>query len=239
MTEILDRCGRYLSDIFFPNRCPFCGKFIMWNEYVCRDCDEKLERADDVICRKCGRRECMCDKPHEYDMVFAALFYNKKTIRKAIVEFKLIGDENIARYAAEDIACHMDQENIPKPDFVVPVPMGRKKQRRRGHNQAAIFAKCLGKRLGVPVRNDIIFKYDTKDEQHAYGREERKERVKILFFTKNVPLDGKTVCLCDDVMTTGSTLNECAALLKALGAVSVIAAVCASAEIKTSMEEGT
>ena len=116
---------------------------------------------------------------------------------------------------------------MAKQDIVVPVPMGKKKQKRRGHNQAELFARCIGRYLEIPVKNDILYKYDTRDEQHSHSARERSERVKGLFYTKNTDLSGMRVIICDDVMTTGSTVNECARLLKAIGAESVIAAVCA------------
>ncbi len=239
MTEILDRCIRYLLDIVFPNRCPFCGKFIPWNVYICEECSSELSMANDFICRKCGKRKCVCELPRQYDMTLASLFYNEKPVRKAIIDFKNTGDENIAGFTADDIAYHMEKENIPAPYAVIPVPMGKKKQRKRGHNQAEILARCIGRRLGIPVINNILFKFDTDDEQHSHGREEREERVKTLFYAgKDISLAGKTVFLCDDVMTTGATLNECAELLKGLGAVSVIAAVCAVTETTTTAEEG-
>lgn len=149
------------------------------------------------------------------------------------MRLKLEGDTNIARIAAEDIILHMKNENIPEPDIIVPVPMGRKKRRRRGFNQAKLFADCIGKRLDKPVADNILYKYDNKDEQHNCSREERIRRVYNLFYPGNADLSGMTVLICDDIMTTGATLNRCSELLKELGAAKVIAAVCAVTEYGT------
>lgn len=236
MTAI-NKCKAFLLDVVFPNRCPFCGDFIMWDKHICGRCEETLQNANDIICRKCGKDKCICSEKLNYDMAFATFIYNEKSVRSAILNFKLTGEMNIAEYAVKDIALRMGKENIPVPDIIVPVPMGRKKRRKRGHNQAELLAKCIGKNLNRPVRGDILFKYDTKDEQHQHGAEERHERVKTLFYTGKADLSGMTVMLCDDVMTTGATINECAGLLKQLGAECVISAVCAVTIFEKTLSE--
>lgn len=233
----LDKCKAFLLDIAFPNRCPFCDEFIAWDGYVCDACIEKYASANGVICRKCGREECVCGDTLCYDMAFASFFYSEEPVREAIYRLKDIGEINIAEYTAADIEEYMKRENIPKPDIVVPVPMGRKKRRKRGYNQAELLARCIGKHLDIPVRSDILFKYDTKEEQHDFGAEERLKRVKSLFYTGKTDLSGKTVMLCDDIMTTGATVNECARLLKELGAESVCSAVCALTRLEKTSEE--
>ena len=236
MTAI-DKCKAFLLDIVFPNRCPFCGDFIMWDKHICDRCEETLQNANDIICRKCGKDKCICGGELNYDMAFATFIYNDKSVRSAILNFKNRGEMNIAEYAVNDIALRIEKENIPVPDIIVPVPMSRKKQRKRGHNQAELLAKCIGKSLDRPVRGDILFKYDTRDEQHQHGAEERHERVKTLFYAGKADLSGMTVMLCDDVMTTGATINECAGLLKQLGAECVISAVCAVTILEKTLSE--
>lgn len=236
MTAI-DKCKAFLLDIVFPNRCPFCGDFIMWDEHICEKCGEKLLNANDVICRKCGYDKCACGRDLHYDMAFASFFYNDELVSGAIHRFKDTGEINIAECTVKDIALHMKSENIPVPDVIVPVPMGKRKRRRRGHNQAELLARRIGKSLDRPVRGDIIFKYDTKDEQHLHTAEERQKRVKSLFYAEEADLSGMTVMLCDDVMTTGATINECAEILKRLGAECVISAVCAVTLLEKTLSE--
>lgn len=228
----LDRCRAFLLDILFPNRCPFCGGFIRWDSFICENCREKLASANDFICRLCGSVSCVCNKENTvlwYDAVFGSFFFDDENVNvgSAIHRFKHTGEENIAAAAAEELSRRLKTEGMAKQDIVVPVPMGKKKQKRLGHNQAELFARCIGRYLEIPVKNDILYKYDTRDEQHSHSARERSERVKGLFYTKNTDLSGMRVIICDDVMTTGSTVNECARLLKAIGAESVIAAVCA------------
>lgn len=234
----MNKCKAFLLDIVFPNRCPFCGGFIMWDRHICDDCEEALQNANSIICRKCGKDKCICGNGHlHYDEAFATFIYNEEPVSNAIYSFKETGETNIAEYTARDIALRIKRENIPVPDIIVPVPMGRKKRRKRGHNQAELLARCIGKCLDRTVRSDILFKYDTKDEQHFHNAEERQERVKSLFYAGKSDLSGMTVMLCDDVMTTGATINECAGLLKQLGAERVISAVCAVTILEKTLSE--
>lgn len=218
----------FVLDILFPSRCPFCGEFIMWNELCCESCRGTLSAANDLICRKCGQDKCRCgSEKRAFDMVYGSYFFDDENVAGAVYRFKHEGESNLAELAAADTVRHMEAEGIPHPDFIVPVPMSVRKRIARGHNQAELFGKSLGKALGIPVKRDLLFKRDAKDEQHKHTEAERKERVKSLFYGGNANLSGKSVLLCDDVMTTGSTLNECASILKNAGAERVIVSVCA------------
>lgn len=238
MTSVLDKCKAFMIDLIFPNRCPFCGEFIRWDFYLCKACEDKLVRANKSICRKCGKSKCLCAENschRNYDAVFATFFYKDEKVRDAICGLKIDGETNIALAAADDTAKYIKSEGMKLPDAVVPVPMGKKKCFKRGHNQAEIFAKCFGKIFGIPVIKNALYKYDTKEEQHNNSREERERRVNYLFHAKNADLTGMTILLCDDVMTTGATLNRCALLLKNLGAEAVIVAACAVTELETTI----
>ena len=237
MTRWTDKCRAFLLDIVFPNRCPFCDGFITWDTYVCPDCGDKLADANSLICRRCGYEKCICHEEPIYDMAFAAFFFHDNGVADAIYRFKHTGDTNIADLAAENIVRYMEKENVPKPDIIVPVPMEKRKQRARGHNQAELFAKCIGKRLDVLTESRLLFKKNG-GEQHRLDRTERQQQAKEIFFAGSSDLTGKSVMLCDDVMTTGATINECAGLLKKLGAEKVIAAVCAVTELENTSEEG-
>ena len=218
----LKSCKAYILDMFFPNRCPFCNEIIKWDKVVCDVCRKNLIPACEKICHKCGNLNCVCDELKNYDNAYAAVFFDDENVSNAIYEFKRTGMSNLAEYTAEIVCKYID-----KADLVTGVPMGKRKQRKRGHNQADILARCIGEHLDMENICNLLYKIDTKEEQHHFSETERKERVKDLFYGSNTDLSGKTVILCDDVMTTGSTLNRCAELLKEMGAEKVIICVCA------------
>ncbi len=225
VNERLEKLRRFADDIIFPNRCPFCGKFIMWNEYLCEECGKNLTYANDVICHGCGQEKCRCGKNTDaFDSIYASFFFDEA--KQAVYRMKNNGGVCFAELSAKEFAERASVNGVIKADMIVPVPMGRRKRRKRGFNQADVFGKSLGRALGIPVRRDILFKYDENDEQHLHSREERRERVKALFYGEEADLSGKNIIVCDDVMTTGSTLSYCSELLKNMGAESVIAVVC-------------
>ncbi len=226
-------CKAFLLDMLFPNRCPFCNKFIRWDMFVCDVCRSELIPACEKICHKCGNLYCSCDGSNSFDNAYAAVFFDDENVSGAIYDFKRTGMINLAEYTAEIVCKYID-----KADLVIGVPMSKRKQRERGHNQADILAKCIGEHLDVAFGHNLLYKIDTKKEQHHFSEKERVERVKNLFYGSDADLTGKTVILCDDVMTTGSTLNRCAEILKEMGADKVIACVCAVTRFDKSQEKG-
>lgn len=229
----LKNCKAYLLDIFFPNRCPFCDDIIRWDKFVCEGCSNELIDASEQVCHKCGNYSCVCNGTNNFDNAYAALFFDDGNVNNAIYDFKRTGMSNLAEYTAETLCRY-----IEGADVITSVPMGKYKQRSRGHNQADVLAKCVGEHLNTSIKCNLLYKIDTKEEQHLFSEEERKERVKDLFYGSDIDLSGKTVVLCDDVMTTGATVNRCAELLKEMGAEKVIVCVCAVTRHKKSQEEG-
>jgi ComF family protein len=105
-------------------------------------------------------------------------------------------------------------------DFVlVPVPLERKRMKWRGFNQSEEIAKELAGYLEIPLINDALFKIKETLAQINLTGEEREENIKGVFSVKNIAkIVRKRILLVDDVYTTGSTMNECARVLKDAGA---------------------
>jgi len=106
-----------------------------------------------------------------------------------------------------------------RPDVIAPVPLHPKTQRQRGYNQAALLAEVVGQAIGVPVEPNLLLQIRPMKPQATLGEKERWENVKGAFSVANPEsVKGQTVLVIDDVMTTGSTLNEVAKVLKRTGA---------------------
>jgi len=111
----------------------------------------------------------------------------------------------------------------PMPgEVLVPVPLHQKRVRERGYNQSGLLAKELGKLTSLPVVGDCLIR-----QRHAPPQTktltvtERRSNVANAFTCRDRRLQDKQVLLIDDVSTSGATLNACAAVLKADGAISV------------------
>jgi len=112
-------------------------------------------------------------------------------------------------------------------DFIVPVPLHPTRKRERGFNQAELLARALNRATGIRLHRALQrTRYTTTQTQ--FDRAERMENLKGAFrLRRGSNVQDLRVLLVDDVLTTGSTLSECASVLKAAGAVSVHAATAA------------
>jgi ComF family protein len=114
-------------------------------------------------------------------------------------------------------------------DIVVPVPLHKRRLRRRGFNQAARLAHALSEQVNLTVDEGILVRHRSTVAQVDLGAEQRRENVRDAFRCVSQGAVGKHVLLVDDVLTTGSTLEACAEALRKGGASSVQALTLARA----------
>ncbi len=217
-----DSVKKYVLDIFFPNRCPFCGKVIKWSDTCCRKCFDEIPFIVTEHCKKCGQEICICNKTNIYYDSCVSITDYSGIVREGIINFKLDKAVNLVDVFKDDIYKKLsDTIDINKIDVVTAVPMHRSTKRSRGYNQADIISKTVSKVINKPANSRLLIKQSGDIAQHKLTRLEREKAVKGLFSVnkKHIgEIDGKTILLCDDIITTGSTLNECARILKDNGA---------------------
>lgn len=232
---ILNNIKKYVLDIFFPNRCPFCGKVIKWNENCCEKCFAEIPYITTEYCKKYGKENCICSEVQiSYDGCASVTYYSG-IIKDGIVKFKTDKALNLVDVFESDLYNNLNRiTDISNIDFVTFVPMNKSAKHSRGYNQAEVIAGKISKSICKPVISDILIKSKNDIIQHELNRNERRMMVKGLFdfnrkFIKAVK--GKNILLCDDIITTGSTLNECASVLKQNGAESVYCITIASTQL--------
>ena len=92
-------------------------------------------------------------------------------------------------------------------DFIIPLPLAKKKKRQRGYNQTDYIAKGLSVQTGIPVADDVAIRAVNNPTQTHLDHEQRKENVKNIFRLVNPQkIQGHHVLIVDDVITTGSTV---------------------------------
>lgn len=224
----MNKAAAFIADLFFPNRCPICGSYINYDCFICEICNSQLSPVHDDICLKCGKihRECICDKIC-YDKAFVCFYY--EGIAKTGI-FSLKDGHKEFGYFIGRLLGEMIAETGLKADGVVPVPMSKKSYRKRRYNQAKVIAEKIADINKLPVLTDIIFKNES-DVQHNLSRTERRKNTSA-FYGGNKSLDNMKIILCDDVITTGSTLDRCAGILKEMGAAAVYAAAGTTTKLK-------
>ncbi len=205
----------------FARRCAYCGRVIASDRLSCAKCENSLPRISGEICTCCGREkeECAC-KGKTYFSAIVAPFYFKDNVRNGIHTYKF-------RFAAQNHEAYCDEmaQTVKKHyadrrfDFIAFVPSVSMSTDEKGFDHVALLANGLGERLGIRVNNSVLTKlYDT-DKQHRLPFYMRKGNLTGVFeVTDPKAVEGKCILLCDDVSTSGETLNECAKMLWLHGA---------------------
>lgn len=231
MTDRSRAIKRFVLDIVFPNKCPVCRRAIRWDKLICNDCLEKLpvlESAEQCIfCGKLHPEGEPCQSKNSYDNAVSVMKY-KGNAKRAIYNFKNRYALNLAEFSAPYIYKALEENDLLKTaDCVTYVPMYKKKEFRRGYNQALELARYVSYSTGVPLVREMLVHKKTQTSQHNLSADERKLAAKSTYSLnpKSKWDKGfKTVILVDDVLTTGSTLNACADILKQAGFERVICA---------------
>ncbi len=175
-------------------------------------------------CANCAHRTI------HFDAAVAA-YRGRGIVRDVIHEFKYNRQIHLRHLVARWLRAALDDERlrIHQFDVIVPVPLHPARQRERGFNQASLLAELLSTHTSIPCK-PLLKRIRYTTTQTALDRSERMENLHNAFrLRKNTDVRGLRVLLIDDVLTTGSTLSECARVLKRAGAKSVYAATAARA----------
>ncbi len=210
-----DICG---TEIFGGNLCRDCLKTVTFNDAeVCPICGRKTARSE--ICMECK------DRLPPFKKAVSPLVYEGGAIN-LIHKFKGGDGAYLKEYFA-DLICEK-ADKLPAPDYVIGVPMTKKDVKARGYNQSKLLAKSVALRLDKPFVKNAVIKIKETTGQKNLTRKEREKNLKGCFrVCGGVNLEGKSVLLIDDVMTTGATAGEiCRILLEAKAREVNLATVC-------------
>ena len=218
----MNRILKALIKAFYPQRCAYCGKPIAHDALMCIDCEKTLPRIEGKVCDKCGREKkvCSCKNAENNYKRLVSPFYFSGNVRKGIHAFKFRKcPDNAEAYSFEMAKVVNERLSDIKFDFITEIPMTAKSEKRRGYNQCELLAKGIGEILGIEHKKNILVKLYETPKQHSLKLFLRKGNLTGVFDVKDLyEVDGKTILLCDDISTTGETLNECAKMLWLYGA---------------------
>ncbi|MFH0910512.1 MAG: ComF family protein [Planctomycetota bacterium] len=142
--------------------------------------------------------------------------------------FKFHGMRCAATPLGAALARRLSSEDwIADIEAVVPVPLHAIRERERGYNQSALLAREVGARLGLPVMPKVLARARNTPPQSLLGREERLRNPRGAFRLLSPGRLPRRCLLVDDIMTTGTTVSECAAVLREGGAERIYVAVVA------------
>lgn len=143
--------------------------------------------------------------------------YLNPLLKKAIHTFKYNFVKDLAKPLGKLLIRKLG--GAASPDLIIPVPLHKRKLRWRGFNQAELLAQEVAAYYNLPLLNNVLIKTKRTKPQVELTEEQRKENIKGVFQCSRPELiKNKKILLIDDVATTGSTLSECARVLKEAGA---------------------
>jgi ComF family protein len=231
--------GRALLDLLLPRHCAACGRAVERGraEPVCGRCWATLARLPHPQCERCGHplvvrdlpaaaqpRRCRwCELLPAHVRAVRSVCWVPEGAGGAVVhackyeDWPAVAAGMARRMAALEWPPDVRDERAA----VVPVPLARERERARGFNQSTLLALALAPAWGVPVWNDVLCRTRATAAQARLTPADRLRNVAGAFgavASARPRLRGAHVVLVDDVVTTASTLNACAAALCAGGA---------------------
>ena len=206
-----------ILDLLFPPKCIFCSKILSAGEYWCEDCAGSLLLTAD------GGRQA----GEFYEFCLAPLYYTG-SVRKSVLRYKFRGARGYAdaygKILASCIREHLDVEY----DIISWVPLSRKRKRERGYDQAFLLASAVAEELGQDVAETLTKPKNIGPQSELKGKDERVENISGAYEVSDLQfIKNKCILIIDDIVTTGSTLEECAKELIKGGAKKVVCAALA------------
>jgi ComF family protein len=236
-----------MKNLVVPVFCHGCSARLLTEEngFFCPTCWEHSPRIERPFCTQCGHphpgavgfgtrsnfpcADCRDHPPKHLRRMWGAARYDGP-VAEAIRLFKFNGRRRLAEPLAIMMAEFAERELDQEPfDILVPVPLHRVRLRARGFNQSALLAERLAEAMGLPVSEALVRVRPTRVQSLLDDTERPANIVGAFGVREEHPFRDARVLLIDDVVTTGSTVTECAAALRRAGAreVSVFAAAMA------------
>ena len=230
--------GEGALDLLYPPHCASCGVRILEGdegnsseiEMLCKECRGAILAPPEHRCPVCshpmeGLLMCSnCDGRRWHLSVIVAACRYEGLVRELIQRFKYGRDQSLTPPLAALLERALDDPRLQGKSFdaIVPVPLHPRREREREFNQSGLLAARLAKRRGIPLL-DLLKRTRATAPQAGFDRAARMKNLEGAFaLRRKLPPDA-SLLLVDDVSTTGSTLDACAALLMEEGASEVCA----------------
>ncbi|MBR2704822.1 MAG: ComF family protein [Clostridia bacterium] len=189
-------------DFIFPPVCGICGKIA--ENYLCKECKDKLA----LIVKSTYDEKCFHFWLYKYD-----------DIRSLILRYKF-NECSYLYITISELILYDEKARaiLNKSDYIISVPIHKRRRYERGYNQCELIAKRLSdKTENLEYLSNVLAKKKNIVPQSTLSKEDRINNIRDAFYIKNrIDLTNKTVILLDDIYTTGSTVGECIKVLKTL-----------------------
>lgn len=208
--------------LFYPKLCEGCHQPLYEDEKIlCLSCEANLSYTkftspfhNDTTLRLAGRFPF-------YTATSLAYFYPEGLLQQLLHALKYKYRKDIGYYLGNLLGIWLSDQDI-HADYVIPVPIHPRKQRKRGYNQAYLLASGVSKILNLPIHNQALIRTKDTESQTKHNRELRNISVAQAFKVKDpISLANSHILLIDDVLTTGATLEACARALYTIPSIKI------------------
>ncbi len=220
------------KEFFFPSFCLGCGCQLANGKLplFCQDCLRSVDYIFSPLCSCCGKPFLQGDdhlcgqclkKTFYFDSARSLAVY-KKPVSTLIHDLKFSGSLNGLGSIKSLVAGSFFCSSMKEPDYIFPIPLHAKRLKARGFNQAVMLAHCFFPFWKERIKSGLLIRHGDTAPQALLSKQERRQNVVGVFrLTQPEFIRGKRIILIDDVYTTGSTVNQCARVLRQAGASSI------------------
>lgn len=222
--QLISTCGDALLDFLAPRICLNCSDKINEEnhkfDYLCTTCYNKIPFHDfkqDISTRLIG---LIPDEERQIDKALSLFdLPNNENYMNLVYAFKYQNYRKVALEMGEEIGKYLLHYDFTHFDAIVPIPLHIAKKRERGYNQAELLARGISNIIGVPVDTKSAKRKVYTESQTLQERSDRLTNITKAFYVEKAEnIMGKSILICDDVFTTGATINSLARVLKSAGA---------------------
>ncbi len=232
MRSLLRPAFETLVDLVYPPHCAGCGTAQPSGKWICGKCEAAVRRLDGPKCAICSRPfdgmldtfACPNCRGAELHLDFAvAVMHSHGLVRDLIHRFKYGREFHLRRVLGDWLVESFEDSRLAAMEnpTLIPVPLHPARQRERRFNQSAALAEWVAESRGLRLEHPLRRRLHTVTQTH-FDRRQRMRNLRDAFALRhNADVKDKSFLLVDDVLTTGSTLDECARVLLEGGARSV------------------
>jgi ComF family protein len=205
-----------LLNLLYPETCLGCNSLLQTGEVVlCTDCRHQLPLTNHHLTTENDAYKRLAGKVDVEQAMSMLIFEKGGIVQEIIHKLKYKGNQEIGSFLGEWYA-EIIKDELKNIDCIIPVPLHKRRLRKRGYNQVDTFCEALSKGLDIPVNKEILIRKSNSRSQARQSFLGRTSVNKEIFDVNFSEIDThKHFLLVDDVLTTGTTLEQCAkALLK-------------------------
>ena len=200
------------TQLLFPNLCICCKGYLSNQErFICDMCNYNLPLYEFNSLKDNDLRKKFWGTLPIQECLAYLSFKQNNEVQKVMHELKYNGNKEIGFAMGLTLGrLILSFDKLDDIDFIIPIPLHKKREDQRGFNQAEVIANGVSNIIKAPVLNNVVVRVINNKSQTNRNRLDRSINTDNIFKVMDLkPLEGKHILLLDDVITTGATMISC------------------------------